>query len=90
MNKEYLSIINYIIAVVNSANKNNYKIYYNLVVFLVDAFDFKKIQHKFIDEKTEGFILIELYYKTLKIELEYNANKNNLYILNITKETKKI
>ena len=89
MTKEELSIVNYVIAVVNSANKNNYKIFYNLVVFLVDAFNYKNIDYKFTDEETKGYILINLKYKDLHVQVEYQEEKNLLYILNITKETKK-
>ena len=85
MNKEELNIINYVIAITNNVNTNKYNIYYNLVKFLIDSFEYKNITCEFIPEEIENFVLIELSYKALKIELEYNKKENILYLLNITK-----
>ena len=85
MNKEELNIVNYVIAITNNVNTNKYNLYYNLVKFLVDSFEYKNIDYKFINEEIENFVLIELNYKKLALQLEYNKKENVLYLLNITK-----
>ena len=51
----------------------------------MDSFEYKNIDFEFIPEEVENFVLIELNYKKLKLQIEYNKKENVMYLLYITK-----